>query len=114
MSSPGGEVFAVNMFSLLPGVDAKEFENFSNHVDRPTCLAFGDVVKSFDAYLVTTAPDGAPADVVEVMHVTDWAAWEQLRDHDPAFGPVMAGFNSLVDPASVRTWFTRAILGGTP
>ncbi|WP_199253922.1 hypothetical protein [Mycolicibacterium mengxianglii] len=116
MSSPAfdGEVFAVNMFSLLPGADPKEFEHFSTHVDRPTCLAFGDVVKSFDAFRVAVAPDGAPADIVEVMHVADWAKWERLRDNDPAFRPVMDGFNALVDVTTVRTWFTRAISGGTP
>jgi REDY-like protein HapK len=108
-----GEVFAVNMFSLLPGVDAQDFDRFSTEIDQPTCLAFGDIVKSFDAYRVTVAPDGAPADIVEVMHVTDWAAWEQVRDNDPAFRPVMDGFNTLVDVTTVRTWFTQAILGGT-
>jgi hypothetical protein len=115
MSSPAfeGEVFAVNMFSMLPGVDPADFEHFSTHIDRPTCLAFKDVVKSFDAYRVSVAPDGEPADIVEVMHVADWAAWEQIRDHDPALHPVMEGFDKLVDPSTVRTWFTSAILGGT-
>lgn len=116
MSSPAfeGEVFAVNMFSLRPGVEHAEFERFSTDLDRPTCLAFGHIVKSFDVYLVSSAPDGAPADVIEIMHVTDWAAWEKVRDHDPAFAPVMDGFTTLVDVSTVRTWFTRALPGGTP
>jgi hypothetical protein len=109
MTAFEGDVFAANMFSLLPGVDPAEFERFSTQIDQPTCLAFGDIVKSFAAYRVATAPDGAPADIVEVMHVTDWAAWEQVRDNDPAFTPVMDGFNELVDVTTVRTWFTHAI-----
>ncbi|HEV7419778.1 MAG TPA: hypothetical protein VGO30_08035 [Mycobacterium sp.] len=104
-------VVAINLFSMLPGVDPVEFEHFSNTVDRPTCLAHHDVVRGFDAYRIVQAPDGAPADVLEVMHVTDWSTWEQIRDTDPSMRPVMDGFNELVDPASVRTYFTRPILG---
>jgi hypothetical protein len=111
MRQPNRTVFAINLFSMLPGVDPAEFEHFSNTVDRPTCLAHGDVVKGFDAYRVTKAPDGAPADILEVMHVADWAAWEQIRDNHPSMEPVMEGFNKLVDPATVRTYFTRPITG---
>jgi hypothetical protein len=111
MTQPRGEVFAINLFSMLPGIDPAEFERFSNMVDRPTCLTHREVVKSFDAYRVIGAPDGALADIVEVMHVSDWAAWEQIRDNDPSMEPVMEGFNKLVDPATVRTYFTRPILG---
>jgi hypothetical protein len=111
MTQPSGEVFAINLFSTLPGVDPAEFEHFSTTVDRPTCLAHSDVVMGFDAFRVTTGPDDAPADILEVMHVADWAAWEQIRDNDPSMEPVMEGFNKLVDPASVRTYFTRPILG---
>jgi hypothetical protein len=103
-------MIAINLFSMLPGVDPAEFEHFSNTLDRPTCLAH-DVVTGFDAYRVTAAPDGSPADILEVMHVTDWAAWEQLRDNHPAFEPVLEGFNKLVDPATVRTYFVRPIIG---
>jgi hypothetical protein len=110
MTELNRSVFAINVFSMLPGVDPAEFERFSNTVDRPTCLAH-DVVRSFDAYRVTEAPDPALADIVEVMHVADWAAWEQIRDNDPSMEPVMEGFNKLVDPATVRTYFTRPILG---
>jgi hypothetical protein len=106
-------VTAINLFSMLPGVDPVEFERFSNEVDRPTCLAFGDVVTGFDAYRVVGQPDGAPADIVEVMRVSDWPTWEELRDNDPAFEPVMEGFNKLVEPNSVRTYFARPIIGDT-
>jgi hypothetical protein len=104
-------VIAINLFSMLPGVDPAAFEHFSNTVDRPTCLAHRDVVRGFDAYRILQAPDGAPADILEVMHVADWSTWEQIRDTDPSMRPVMDGFNELVDPASVRTYFTRPILG---
>ncbi|AQA01809.1 hypothetical protein BVC93_04435 [Mycobacterium sp. MS1601] len=112
MSAPEGDVVAVTMFCLKPGVDPAEFERFSTELDQPTCLAV-DVVLSFDAYRVTSAPDGSPADVLEVMHVADWAAWEQLRDNDPAFAPVMDGFTRLVDLSTVRTWFTHTIIADT-
>lgn len=104
-------VIAINLFSMLPGVDADEFERFSNELDRPTCLGFADVVTGFDAFRVLDHVDGAPADILEVMRVSDWAEWEQLRDNDPAFEPVLEGFNKLVDPATVRTYFVRPIIG---
>lgn len=104
-------VYAINLFSMLPGVDPADFERFSTTVDRPTCLAHADVVTGFDAYRVLGGPDGAPADILEVMRVTDWSAWEQIRDNDPSMRPVMAGFDELVDPASVRTYFARPVLG---
>ena len=113
MTQSNRTVFAINLFSMLPGVDPAEFEHFSNTVDQPTCLAHRDVVKGFDAYRVTEAPDGAPADILEVMHVADWTAWEQIRDNDPSMRPVMEGFNKLVDPTTIRTYFTRPILGDT-
>ena len=53
----------------------------------------------------------APADILEVMEVSDWAAWEQLRDTHPTMKPVLDGFSELVDPATVRTYFTHVISG---
>lgn len=111
MSAPDGDVVAITMFSLRPGVDWADFDRFSVYLDQPTCLAC-DAVESFEAYRVTSAPDGGRADVVEVMHVRDWAAWERVRDHDPAFAPVMNRFVELVDVTTVRTWFTRRIVEG--
>ncbi|WP_422745740.1 hypothetical protein ACN27E_25315 [Mycobacterium sp. WMMD1722] len=111
MIPSGRSVIAVNMFSMLPGVDPADFERFSTDVDRPTCLAHGDIVRRFEAFRVSAAPDGAPADILEVMEVTDWADWERLRDNHPTMKPVIDGFNALVDPASVRTYFTHAIPG---
>jgi len=111
---PATDVVAINLFAMLPGVDAGEFERFSTHLDRPTCLANRDIVKSFEAYRVTdTAPAATPADIVEVMRVTDWSAWEEFRDNDPSMRPVIDGFDKLVDPATVRTYFARPITGDT-
>src|SRR5690349_11546904 len=101
VSTSEGDVVAVTTFSLRPGVDWSEFHRFSVELDQPTCLAC-DVVRSFAAYRLTSAPDGV--DVMEVMHVRDWAAWEQVRDNDPAFTPVMNRFVELVDVGTVRTW----------
>ncbi|MDV3127279.1 hypothetical protein M1247_20310 [Mycobacterium sp. 21AC1] len=111
MPSSDHSVVAINLFSMLPGVDPAEFERFSTEVDRPTCLAHSDIVKRFDAYRVDTAPDGAPADILEMMQVSDWAAWEELRDNHPTMKPVIEGFDKLVDPTTVRTYFTRPIPG---
>lgn len=111
MTSTSRSVVAVNLFSMLPGVDPAAFERFSTEVDRPTCLAHRDIVRRFDAFRVDDAPDGAPADILEVMEVTDWAAWERLRDTHPTMKAVTAGFDELVDPATVRTYFTHLIPG---
>jgi hypothetical protein len=110
MTDPSRTVVAVNLFSMLPGVDPADFERFSTEVDRPTCLAH-DIVRRFEAFRVDEAPDGAPADILEIMEVTDWADWEQLRDTHPTMTPVIDGFNALVDPATVRTYFTHVISG---
>lgn len=111
MTVPDRTVVAVNLFSMLPGVDPADFERFSTEVDRPTCLAQRDLVRRFEAFRVDDAPDGAPADILEVMEVTDWADWEHFRDHHPSMKPVIAGFDELVDPTTVRTYFTHAIPG---
>ena len=104
-------VYAVNFLSMLPGVDPAEFEQFSNTVDRPRCLAHTDLVQGFDAFRVVDQPEGSTVDIVEVMRVADWPRWEQVRDNDPSIRPVMDGFNRLVDPSSVRTLFTVPIIG---
>ncbi|TQR83347.1 hypothetical protein D8S82_27395 [Mycobacterium hodleri] len=111
MTSTSRPVVAVNLFSMLPGVDPAAFERFSTEVDRPTCLAHRDVVRRFEAFRVNESPDGSPADILEVLEVTDWAAWEQLRDTHPTMKPVTDGFDELVDPATVRTYFTHLIPG---
>jgi hypothetical protein len=100
-------VSAINTFSLRPGVLAEDFDRFSREVDRPACLALREV-ESFEVYLVDHALDSSTVDVVEVMTVTDWAAWEQVRDNDPSFAPVSARFAELVDESSVSTYLTRA------
>ena len=111
MTATNRSVMAVNLFSMLPGVDPADFERFSTEVDRPTCLAHSDIVRRFEAFRIDQAPDGAPADILEVMEVSDWAEWEQLRDTHPTLRPVIDGFDKLVDPATVRTYFTHAIPG---
>lgn len=99
-------VTAINTFSLLPGVTAADFEEFSRDLDRPACLAL-DVVESFDVYLV----DDGTVDVVELMTVRDWAAWEQERDSAPSLAPVTARFAELVDESTVTTWFASPSTG---
>jgi hypothetical protein len=111
MTSTSHPVVAVNLFSMLPGVDPAVFERFSTEVDRPTCLAHRDVVRRFEAFRVVQGPDGATADILEVMEVSDWAAWEQLRDTHPTLKPVTDGFDQLVDPSTVRTYFAHLIPG---
>lgn len=93
-------VSAINMFRLRPGVSTAEFEKFSTEIDRPVCLAFDEVL-GFELYL---SDDGV---VVEVMTVTSWTDWEQVRDNAPELKPVVARFDELVEPSSVSTVFTR-------
>lgn len=104
-------VYAVNLLSMLPGIDPAEFEHFSTTVDRPRCLAYSDVVKQFDAYRVVGQPDGANVDIVEVMKIEDWQRWEEIRDNEPSLRPVMEGFNKLVDPTTARTFFVTPVNG---
>jgi hypothetical protein len=99
-------ITAVNMFSLREGVTAGEFEAFSRDLDRPACLAL-DEVQSFDVYLVAESRDTPGVDVVEVMTVTDWDAWELARDTAPQLRPVVARFEQLVDTTTVVTYLTR-------
>lgn len=93
-------VSAINMFRLRPGVSPAEFEKFSTELDRPVCLAFDEVL-GFELYL---SDDGV---VVEVMTVTSWSDWEQVRDNASELKPVVARFDELVEPDSVNTVFTR-------
>jgi hypothetical protein len=101
--------FAINLIPLRDGVKVEEFARFSAQLDQPTCLA-QDVVEGFSAYAVTRRDPGAPQiDVVEVMQVRSWSEWEQVRDHLPALTPVVAGFEKLIDPTTVRTIFGTRI-----
>jgi len=100
-------ISAVNTFSLLPHVTLRDFEEFSREVDRPACLALEEV-SSFEVYFVDPDLGGsAGVDVVEVMTVTDWAAWERARDREPSLAPVTARFAELVDESTVTTYLTR-------
>jgi len=111
MSDP---VVAVNMFRLRPGIAADRFARFSATVDQPTLSSYPDVVSQFQAYRVAEANGdvGLAVDIVEIMQVSDWPAWERLRDHDPALRPVTTGFDQLVDPSSVRSSLVLPILRG--
>jgi len=93
-------VSAVNTFRLRSGVTAEQFERFSADLDRPTCLAFDEVL-DFEVYL---AEDGA---VVEIMTVSSWPEWERVRDSSPELKPVVQRFGELVEPGSVTTLLTR-------
>lgn len=100
---------AINLIPLRPGVPAEDFARFSAELDRPTLLA-QDVVEGFDVYAVDRRSDGAPAfDVVEVMQVRSWSEWEGVRDGLPALEPVVARFEQLIDPTTVRTLFGARI-----
>ncbi|TGD84969.1 hypothetical protein BayCH28_23960 [Mycolicibacterium sp. CH28] len=98
-------VSAVNTFRLRPGVTTTEFEIFSRDLDRPTCLSF-DVVLGFDVFLVEQ-DDPADIDVIEIMTVASWPAWERLRDNAPELKAVVERFDELVEPGSVSTLLTR-------
>lgn len=104
-----GDVVAINLIPMRPGVDPERFMEFSTSIDRPTCLS-KDVVVSFDAYRVAPQDAGTfGADIVEVMRVRSWSGWEQVRDHDPDLKPVTDAFARLADPATVRTLFVTPV-----
>jgi hypothetical protein len=97
-------VTAINTFSLRPGVQRAEFEEFSRTQDRPNCLAL-DVVESFEVFVSTE--DDSRIDIVELMTVTSWDDWVAIRDTAPALTGVVARFEELVDVDSVNTVLTR-------
>jgi hypothetical protein len=100
---------AINLIPLRPGVAQQQFVRFSAEVDQPICLA-QNVVRGFDAFAVVRRDPGAPAvDIVEVMEVSSWDSWVQVRDNLEAMKPVMQGFERLADPAAVRTIFARRV-----
>ena len=105
---------AINLIPLRPGVAQHEFERFSAEVDQPICLA-QDVVLGFDAFAVVRRYPGAPAvDIVEVMELSSWDRWVDVRDNLEGMKPVTLGFERLVDPAAVRTLFARRVRRGVP
>jgi hypothetical protein len=113
MAHTTGDTVAVNTFRMRPGIPSSRFAEFSAQVDQPTCLAFTEVVRSFEAYRVAgVGPDGLGVDIVEVMRVSSWEDWVAVRDHDPSMSPVVSGFDELVDPASVRSSLVVPILRG--
>ena len=102
-------ICAINFLPLKDGAGLADFERFSAELDQPTCLA-QDVVEGFDAYAVTSRDPGAPAfDIVEVMTVRSWSEWERVRDGLAEMGPVMEGFDKLIDGDGVRTLFATPI-----
>ncbi len=117
MSRPADatEVVAINLIPMRPGVDPQRFADFSAQVDQPTCLS-KDVVHGFDAYRLSEEDARTlGADILEVMRVRSWSEWERVRDHDPDLEPVTRGFEELVDPETVRTFFvTPARLMNNP
>jgi hypothetical protein len=109
MAAEEGRICAINFLPLKPGAAIGDFEKFSAELDQPTCLA-QDVVEGFDAYAVTRRDPSAPAfDIVEVMTVRNWAEWEKVRDGLAEMGPVMEGFDKLIDGDGVRTLFATPI-----
>lgn len=105
MTEPARPALAINMFRMRPGVPSERFAEFSAQVDQPTVLAHRELVTCFNAYRVLGPTEGSPlsVDVVEIMEVSDWVRWVQVRDHDPSLVPVTSGFDKLVDPDSVRS-----------
>lgn len=108
----GRSAIAINMFRMRPGISSEEFAEFSRSVDQPTCLLH-EVVRRFDAYRVPTESVALlGADIVEVMEVSDWNEWVDVRDSHPSLMPVMSGFNRLVDSLTVRSALVVPIVRG--
>ncbi|MGE0221322.1 hypothetical protein [Mycolicibacterium sp.] len=99
-------VTAINRFTLAPGVTAAEFERFSREMDRPVCLSFPQV-QQFEVYVADKFDDPSRVEIVELMTVSSWPEWEQVRDGAPELVPVVARFAELVDTSTVTTVFTR-------
>jgi hypothetical protein len=94
----------INMFRMRAGESVDSFAEFSAEADQPVCLAHSAVVKGFKAYRLSGASATEfAADIIEVMEVSDLAEWENIRDNDPSFRPLVQRFEELVDPDSVRS-----------
>lgn len=114
MSNQPQPSLAVNMFRMRPGVDPQRFAEFSSRIDQPTVLAHPFGVSRFEAYRVLADTEGSPlgVDIVEIMQVSDWSTWVEVRDHEPSLLPVTTGFDELVELGSVRSSFVVPILKG--
>lgn len=114
MSGWSTGALVVNTFRMRPGFASARFADFSTGLDQPAVLRHSDIVTRFEAFQVGDATEGSPlgVDIVEIMQVSDWAAWTAVRDSDPSLAPVMAGFDELVDPSSIRSSFVIPIRKG--
>ncbi len=105
----------INTFRMGPGISSNQFANFSARVDQPTLLAHSDLVKRFNVHQVQHPTEGSPlgVDIVEIMEVSDWSRWVEVRDQHPSLKPVISGFDDLVDLDSVRSSFVVPVLRGS-
>lgn len=111
--SPGEFSLVVNMFRLKQGISQERFMEFSSTIDQPLVLAHSNIVHRFDVFAVGGATaEALDADIIELMGVTDWDNWVQVRDHDPSLRPVTAGFEELVEHTSIRSSFVSPISKG--
>lgn len=101
-------IYAINLIPLRDGVTIDRFAEFSAEVDLPACLA-NDAVCSFDVFRVEGDSDGGSSSVqiVEVMGLRSWEAWQEALADDPALRAASVRFEQLVDPATVTTLRTR-------
>lgn len=104
----------INTFRMRNGITSDQFAVFSASIDQPTLLSHRDLVTRFDVHQVQHPTEGSPlgVDIVEIMEVSDWARWVEVRDQHPSLNPVTAGFDELVDLDSVRSSFVVPVLRG--
>ncbi|WP_104131615.1 hypothetical protein [Cryobacterium sp. M91] len=74
-------------YNLRPGVNLKEFKEWSRTVDQPICNSM-PTCNSFEVFLVNQGiGDGVSYNVVEDISVESWDAWQETLSSD-AFSKV--------------------------
>ncbi len=70
------------MYSLKPGADREEFENWSRDVDQKA-IARQPCVNRFEVYRMEGGfEDEQPYDYVEDVDVTSWEDWMKMAELD--------------------------------
>ena len=113
MTNGANPQFAINTFSLRPGVSREAFVAFSSEIDQPTLKAQSHVISRFDVLQILGDAEGSPLgfDFIELYEIPDWHEWAQVRDESPALDTVRSTFDALVEPSSVRCSFALPLLG---
>jgi uncharacterized protein (TIGR02118 family) len=88
------------MYKLKPGVDPREYVEWSKSVDQTT-TPFQPGVYRFEVYQIKGRDGGdSPYDIVEDIDVESWEAWQQTVA-GPGMAKVVTDWNNYGDADSL-------------